>query len=279
MKARIFSTLKTKFNFNLSNLNIKNSKLYERFTNYRLRRNQQNFFNKKNIRINPKFLIPLLFSPFSLSKSIAFMEKEIEFDDSNNLDTLEFIKGEYENKIRMHASIEKKFMIFSGTKSRDNINMSQYQFFNCVIPFQYMKTISFDVLEKKLEKNKLFMDLYKQIDINNDKLISFEEYIIWSLIKSIDFKELRTNYPGGKITKEQLGEYLMEKTKTHSFCNITDKAAMDGRIIKTDRDTLFKVLVEFMTKTFKDHSISIDKDLVKLKVDMDTLIMIYEVKK
>jgi hypothetical protein len=269
MKSRLFSILKTK-------LDLKNSKLYEKFTAYKNKRNYNSISNKKYFRINPKFIIPLIFSPFSLSKSIAYMEKEIE--ESHEIEIKDIIRGEYENKLRKFASLEKKFMVFSGITSSDKIHMTQAQFFNCIIPFQHMKTIPFSEMEEKLQKNKLFVDLYRQIDVNNDKLISFEEYIIFSLIKSMNFQELRKLYPDGKITKEQLGEYLMNILKNYSSFKITDKAIIDGRLIKTDHDTIFKVLVDFLSNIFKDHTIFIEKELMKLMVDINTMGMIYEVK-
>jgi hypothetical protein len=272
MKASMFSMLKNK-------LNLKNSKLYQKFTNFRNKRSYQ-FSNKKYFRFNPKFIIPLIFSPFSLSKSIAYMEKEkeLEIEESHDIKLKDSIRGEYENKIRVFASLEKRFMIFSDIKTPDKLSMSQNQFFHCILPFQYMKTIPFEKMEEKLEKNKLFVDLYKQIDINNDKLISFEEFVIWSLFRSMDFSQLRKLYPSGKITKEQLGEYLMENLRLHSSFKITDKAVIDGRLIKTDHDTIFKALVDNLSNLFKDHTINIEKELMKFMVDLTLLPIIYEVK-
>ena len=282
MKNRIFSYLKSKLNSSKTTFQNK----YSNYKNNRTFNNQYFRTNKNKTSMNSAFIIPLIFCPFSLSKSIAYMEKEKEKEkeknqkekeESHDIHLKDLIRGEYENKIRMFCGLEKKFLVFAGIKSSENLQMTYGQFLDCIIPFQHMKTIPQDVLEEKLKKNKFYYDIFHQIDVNNDRLISFEEFVIWNLIITLDINELKNIYPKGDITKEQLGEYLMQKLNSYNAMKVTEKAFADARLIKTDYDTIFKVLVDFLSKYFKQNTINIDKEVAKLRIDMNLVGLIYEV--
>jgi hypothetical protein len=255
MKKKIFSF----FRFNLS---FKNKVRFCRSPN----------FTKG---MNRAFVIPLIFSPFSLKQAVIYLEEE----DKKQSDELEFkdiIRGEYENKIRLFAPIEKRFLIFSRIKNNDDLKMSYFQFLDCVVPFQYMKTLKEDKLREILEKNKLFTDIFKKIDTNNDKFISFEEFVVWFLIISFNPNRLKEKFPGGKLMREDLSEYLFQDLKSMKILKMTDKAFVDARIIKSDQDAIFRTLVDFSSKYFKDSLLTID-DVEKLIIDMNLVMLLYEV--
>jgi len=123
----------------------------------------------------------------------------------------------------------------------------------------------------------LFQSLLKKIDINNDSFINFEEYVIWSLIMSIRKDSLKTKFPKGTLKREEFSDYLMEILNSYNLHKVTDKAMFDARIIKTDKDTIFKTLVDFTSKCFIDSVLNIDKDIERLIVDLSLSMLIYEV--
>lgn len=229
-------------------------------------------FKKKPI--NNKFWVPLVFTPFIFAKNVLLLKEEKESDE---LEFKEIIRGEYENKIRTFSTIEKKFLIFSRIKSTDELKMSYFQFLDSAVPFQYMKELNEDQLKEVLMNNPLFQSLLKKIDLNNDGFINFEEYVIWSLIISISINQLRTRFPKGTLTREQFSDYLMESLNSLSVFKVTDKTVMDARIIKSDKDTIFKTLVDFTSKCFNDNILYIDKDIDRLIVDLSLCMLIYEV--
>lgn len=224
---------------------------------------------------NNKFWVPLVFTPFIFAKNVLFLEEEKK--ESDELEFKEIIRGEYENKIRTFSSIEKKFLIFSRIKSTEELKMNYFQFLDSVVPFQYMKEIKEDQLKEILMNNSLFQSLLKKIDINNDGFINFEEYVIWSLMISISMSDLKNKFPKGTLTREQFSDYLMENLNSLNEFKVTNKTMMDARVIKSDKDTIFKTLVDFTSKCFGDTVLSIDKDIDRLIVDLSLSMLFYEV--
>lgn len=233
-------------------------------------------FRKKSN--NSKFWVPLFFSPLMFARKVLYLKEEKE-KESDELEFKDIIRGEYENKIRTFSPIEKKFLIFSKIKSTEELKMNYFQFLDSVVPFQYMKERNENELREILDNNALFKSLLKRIDINNDGFISFEEYVVWSLIISISLNNLKTKFPNGTITREELSDYLMENLTSFDSHKVTDKAIMDARIIKTDKDTIFKTLVDFTSKCFNNNVLNIDKDIDKLITDLSLCMLIYEVSK
>ena len=84
--------------------------------------------NKINFQSKSLYLIPFLLTPKII---LAGEQKE------NRLDLKIAVRGQYENKIRAFASIEKKFAVFANIKTQDNLTMSYYQFFDSLTPFAY----------------------------------------------------------------------------------------------------------------------------------------------
>ena len=230
-------------------------------------------FKKKSI--NNKFWVPLVFTPIIFAKNVLFLEEEEK--ESDELEFKEIIRGEYENKIRTFSPIEKKFLIFSRLKSTDELKMNYFQFLDSVVPFQYMKEIKEEKLKEILMNNTLFQSLLKEIDINNDGFINFEEFVIWSLIISVSINSLKTKFPNGTLTREQFSDYLMESLNSLHIMKVTDTTIMDARIIKSDKDKIFKTLVDFTSKCFNDNVLRIDKDVERIIVDLSLSMLIYEV--
>jgi hypothetical protein len=70
----------------------------------------------------------------------------------------------------------------------------------------------------------------------------------------------------------------MEQINSKHIVKITDKSAMDARIIKTDYNTLYKDAVDFMSASFKNNRIDVNKDIEQLKTEIFLLLLFYEVK-
>lgn len=122
----------------------------------------------------------------------TYFNKFIQLSNYNNslsmLSSTEVIKGEYENKLRIFSPLEKRYIIFGKIKKLDD-KMTYIDFFDSLIPFQYMETARYEDLKNILEDNQgEFNKLFKEIvDVNNDGKISFEEYSVFCFIISSKF--------------------------------------------------------------------------------------------
>lgn len=225
--------------------------------------------NKSNLK--PLSYNTLMISPILLVSKIAKLERE----QVNPLDWKDVTRGEYENKIRNFASIEKRFLVFANAIKYGDSKMTYFQFLNSLVPFQYIKSKKKEELEKVLMENKEFNRIMKKVDINGDGFINFEEFIILCIFLTLPLKEYMKNHPQGIITKEDLVEVLMAEVK--SQLKLTDKVSVDARIVKTDYNTLYKLMVDFVSKGFTNEKININKDISDFKLELQVLYLYYEV--
>jgi len=97
-------------------------------------KNFANFAFKQLLKQKNKFKFKsIYFIPFLLTPKILLLSEE----KKNELEMKTIIRGEYENRIRAFATIEKKYGIFAGVKNFDEVRMNYYQFFDSLIPFCY----------------------------------------------------------------------------------------------------------------------------------------------
>jgi hypothetical protein len=203
-------------------------------------------------------------------------EEEEEKKESTELEMKDIVRGEYENKIRTFSSIEKRFLIFAKIKKYGDYRMNYFQFLDSLVPFQYIKTKNSEEISKILNENQNFQKVLKKIDINNDGFINFEEFIILSVVMSTSFSEYLSTFPSGKITREELSEFLMKKISEIEALKITNKSFVDGRIIKTDYNTLYRYMVDFVSLVFKNSTVDINKDLSLFLFEVYLLMLFYE---
>lgn len=215
-------------------------------------------------------VFPLLFLP-----RICKMEDQ---EEDEKLDIKDITRGEYENKIRTFSSIEKKFLVFANIKKYGETKMSYIQFLHSMVPFQYIKTKNIADVDKMLQENKDFSNIMKKIDINGDGFINFEEYILMCVFLTIPIQEFLKAFPKGSLTREELVEYVMDKINKDKSIKITSKSAVDARIVNTDYNTLYKLAVEFMTKSFQNPKVEVKKDIAQLKTEIYMLLLFYEVR-
>jgi len=248
------------------------SKLKLKFTNniFKTTTSKRNHSKSQNpIYYRQFFLFPIIFMP-----KLAFSEDEKE---SDKLDMKEIVKGEYENKIRAFASIEKRFLVFARVKKTGDYKMNYVQFLESLIPFNYIKTRSVEDMEKFLESNENFQKIIKYIDVNNDNFISFEEYICLSLLLSNPVKILKERFPDGKISKGEFTDFFMDELQKQNSMKITNQSFLDGRVVKTDELKLRQCIMDFFSKAFHNElKISIDKELKFLKHKIYYLLNMYE---
>jgi hypothetical protein len=228
--------------------------------------------NPRKANYNVLFIFPILYIP-----QIAYMADEEKEEKQNlNLEMKDIVRGEYENKIRTFSSIEKRFLIFAKIKKFGDFKMTHFQLLDSLVPFQYIKTMSPDDLAKQLNENNDFLKVMKKIDINGDGFINFEEFIVLSVFMTVPISEYLLEYPSGKITREQLAEFLMKKISKIEALKITNKSLVDGRIIKTDYNTLFTYIVDFIALAFKNMPVDINKEISQFLFEIFLMILFYE---
>jgi hypothetical protein len=191
----------------------------------------------------------------------------------DSLEMKEITVGEYENRIRNFASIEKRFLVFANIHSVDEIKMNYFQFLYSLVPFQNMKTRSKAEVEELLMKNKHFNEILKRVDINKDGFINFEEFVILCIIMHISDEDFKQQLDKPSFTREELAEVIMNEAKSN--IKITDKSIFDGRSVKTDHNTLFKYVIEFLGIEFPSNKITFN-DFQKLKLDLSLFMLFYE---
>jgi hypothetical protein len=232
-----------------------------------------NFYN--NLK-SFQFAKPLALLPLIIIPKIAKLEEDKESSNQDfTLNIKDVVRGEYENKIRTFASTEKKFLIFAKIKQYGDLRMTYFQFLDSLVPFQYIKTKPLEQVEKELLQKEDFNRILKLIDINGDGFINFEEYIVLSVFLSIPTEKYEFLFPKG-LTKEELVEFLMNYiSKDNENLKITDKTSLDGRIVKTDYNTLYKFMVDFVSKAFKNKHITI-KELENFRFRLYYFLDYYE---
>jgi hypothetical protein len=233
---------------------------------------------RKNLKFNisrkrTNFIFPksaLLFPFLMQTARIAILEDDDK--KSTELDLKEITLGEYENRIRSFASIEKRFLVFANITSPGDVKMNYFQFLHSMVPFQYIKTRSKTETEEVLMKNKEFVNLLEKVDINRDGFINFEEFVIFCLLLNSSVDTFKQKL-GEKFTKEELVEFLLQMA--HKDIKLVDESAFDGRTVKTNKNTLFKFMIEFFMKEFPDKEIKIN-ELGLLKANLFYFISFYE---
>ncbi len=116
---------------------------------------------------------------YFISKSYKL--KKIYLDE--NLASTVIIKGEYENKIRIFSPIEKRYCIFGKIDSSEK-QMNYFDFFESLIPFQNIQNKKHDDTVSSLSSISEFNEVLNKIDVDEDKNISFEEYLTLCFIAS-----------------------------------------------------------------------------------------------
>ncbi len=103
--------------------------------------------------------------------------------NNSDLSNTERIKGEYENRLRIFSPIEKRYTIFGKIKNKSQ-QMNYYQFFESLIPYQGVQLNSFEKQMEFFSSNKEFQSILSKVDTNEDKSISFEEYLVLCFLAS-----------------------------------------------------------------------------------------------
>jgi hypothetical protein len=239
---------------------FKRTFVFSRNKNFKRQTNNSKFFNYKFL-----FLCPLIIGP----KFLSMQDK----NPVSDLTGQEIIRGEYENKIRIFSSIEKRFLIFGKNEKQ----MSYFRFLDSLIPFQFIKTLPDEEVEKILMGKPHFSKIMHKIDINKDNFINFEEYIILSVLMTVSFRHYLKKFPSGKATRENLVDFLMTKISEIESLKITNKSRFDGRVIKTDYNTLYRNMVDFISFAFpKSVEVDLNKDFSSFIFDVYNLILFYE---
>jgi hypothetical protein len=138
----------------------------------------RSFFRNKRFKfhiINLGFVLPLFYK----KKTLFLEEEELQIKD--------IIQGEYLNRIRIFAKPEKKFTIFAQLNSSSDPVMTYFQLLDSLTPFPYTKILSIPEIEKMLLNNKMFNEVVKKIDLNNDGVINFDEYLVLTAFLSSKF--------------------------------------------------------------------------------------------
>ena len=223
------------------------------------------FKKKFCFRKNATYPKSMLFFPFMILPKIAKMNSELDIKD--------ITLGEYENRIRNFASIEKRFLVFANVHSKDDLKMNYFQFLHNLVPYQYIKIRDKKETEEILTKNKFFQEILHRIDINKDGFINFEEFVILCIVLNLSNEKFIEKMKKEKYSKEDLAELIMDEASKN--IKITNKSIFDGRSVKTDYNTLYKYCVEFLSKEYKKETLTYN-DFFQTKTDLFVFMLFYE---
>lgn len=156
-------------------------------------------------RSNGKFNTWMLLAPLTVP---LFMSKpEAECEEMSRAD---WIRGNYENKIRFFSPPEKVFEIFAHAKTEEGeLEMSIADFMKCITPFNY-SNYEGDA-EEYLKDNKPEV-LCKICDANNSGTISYTEFVFYLTLMQTPIQSFRTYFkreePKDSINAKDFSEML-----------------------------------------------------------------------
>ena len=108
------------------------------------------------------------------------------YSDDNDKNLTEKIRGEYENRLRIFSPIEKRYTIFGKIKSSDQ-EMNYFQFFESLIPYQGVPMENQDEFQNFLNSHTEFKEILSKVDTNEDRKISYDEYLTLCFLSSSKF--------------------------------------------------------------------------------------------
>ena len=154
------------------------------------------------------------------------------------LSSIDIIKGEYENKLRIFSPIEKRFLIFGKIKTEKD-KMSYMDFFESLVPFQNMDYKSDDELKETLgdEKSEFMKLFFEVVDTNKDGVISFDEYVVFCYFISNQLEKFALCLKNGKISKDEFDSFLLKEISS-KVKSSKIKTMLDGRVVKTTVEEL-----------------------------------------
>ena len=118
----------------------------------------------------------------------------------------------------------------------------------------------------------------KKIDVDGDKTISFEEYLILITITSINRVDLINFYKKNEITLEELADFIIHKIYANKEIKISNNSKLDSRIVKTNKQKLSDYALKFMYSGFNNKKIiNINTDFLVYKLNLLSGLLFYEV--
>lgn len=219
---------------------------------------------------------------YFISKSYKFRKFYLE----ENLASTVIIKGEYENKIRIFSPIEKRYCIFGKIDSSEK-QMNYFDFFESLIPFQNIQNKKHDDTVSSLSSINEFNEVLNKIDVDEDKNISFEEYLTLCFIASSKYTLILAHINKFKvdlcdkeseiIESEKLKSYM--SSKISSLANLKQSKKinfLESRIVSTNEETVKKQIDLFVNKAFNNSQNIELKELNSLKFKLFMLLQYYE---
>lgn len=132
--------------------------------------------------------------------------------------TKDFIRGNYENKIRFFSPPEKIFETFATLKNEDDtLSMSYADFLKAQTPYNYGQIKNTDdYCEKHGDRiNKVL----QFADSNNDGKISFTEFFFFVSVLQLPKKHVQEDFQklGGKMTREEFSADMTKHRRATKF--------------------------------------------------------------
>jgi len=116
-----------------------------------------------------------------------------------------------------------------------------------------------------------------KIDVDKDKTISFEEYLILTTITSINRTDLIRFYNKEIITIGELAKFIVDKIISNSQLKITN-SKLDSRTVKTSEKKINEVALNFIKAEFQNlQTVNIKTDFLKYKLNLIMGLFFYEV--
>jgi len=141
-----------------------------------------------NSFLKPLPLIPALYWIQNKDKYASFLEMP---------GTEVWIRGEYENKIRRHSSVEKIFEVFATKKNNRNLLMTFEDLLRAIVPFNYSTKSKEEISDYFKENPPLFIKKLFDFDSSGD--ISIIEYSLFFLFHEVSMGSLTKHFRGGEI--------------------------------------------------------------------------------
>lgn len=200
-------------------------------------------------------------SSFSFMGSLVFVTTNFDFYKPHPSTVLcfveppgrDYIRGQYENKIRMMSPPEKIFEVFATQKKDKNIYMSHLDLFKAVCPYNYTsKERDYDHSHDPAFESSALVQF---ADSDRDGRISLYEYYLFVAFLQTnleDFVKFFGSLTDRLITKEELRAFLkFIQQKKQDNLTIT-KYMPDPRKQHLSREELDKVEEQIVSNLFEN---------------------------
>ena len=190
------------------------------------------------------------------------------------------IRGNYENSIRRHSSVEKIYEVFSNEVRKGGVFMSYHDQLKAITPFNY--SLKDDEEIANWVKENPPANLIRLVDIDQSGDISVVEYCLFFTFHELSIPAIKKHFSDEgdhsidrELTKHDVGKFFKQRANAIQF-GIVETMQPDGRTGKVNKELYRKALDDFVNRMFNDKEKMTVQDLVNIKSEIRKEVYAFE---